>query len=193
VIKCKKRQPFADSYRKSFFDIAPRSLTIIAYLRPIVKTFCGVLYSFCFCGGYTDKLRLKQKELFYIMDFLKILKQLTEADNLTFSDICVMAVLVTYAQYGDDQSVEMSYSDIHAEFKRIPIVTIRCCIQRLAANGYIQIIRNGTQKNRYKVLIPIPEIKAKTTYSKKPSNKIASSDDYVAEAKRVMLKNPFLQ
>lgn len=127
------------------------------------------------------------------MDFLKILKQLTEADNLTFSDICVMAVLVTYAQYGDDQSVEMSYSDIHEEFKRIPIVTIRCCIQRLAANGYIQIIRNGTQKNRYKVLIPIPEIKAKPTYQKKPSNKIASSDDYAAEAKRVMLKNPFLQ
>jgi len=62
--------------------------------------------------------------------------------------------------------------------------------QRALAVG---VSGNGTQKNRYKVLIDIPELKAKTTYSKKPSNKIASSDNYVAEAKRVMLKNPFLQ
>ena len=127
------------------------------------------------------------------MDFLKILKQLTEADNLEFTDICVMAVLVTYGQYAEDQTVEMSVNDIHEEFKRISIRTIKTCIQRLAANGYIEVIKQpAPKKNRYKVLIPIPEVKAKPTYAKKPSNKIQSEDEYIKEAKRVALANPFL-
>lgn len=128
------------------------------------------------------------------MEFLKILIELTKDKRLTRTDICVMAVIVTYAQYGDDQTVELSANDIHERFETIPTRTIQRCIKHLSELNYIEVIhQQKPQKNRYKVLIPIPEIKAKPTYQKKPSNKIASSDDYAAEAKRVMLKNPFLQ
>ena len=59
------------------------------------------------------------------MDFLKILKSMTEADDIGYSDICVMAVITTYAQYNDDHIVEMSIPDIQAEFKRLSIKTIK--------------------------------------------------------------------
>ena len=98
------------------------------------------------------------------MDFLKILKELTAAQNLEFSDICVMAVLVTYGQYNKDQTVDMSVSEIHAEFPRISQKTIRRSLQRLADNHYISIIRaQAPARNKYKVLIPIPQPEATST------------------------------
>lgn len=127
------------------------------------------------------------------MEFLKILIELTKDKRLTRTDICVMAVIVTYAQYGDDQTVELSANDIHEQFETIPTRTIQWCISHLEKLNYIQVYRQPPKKNRYKVLIPIPEIKAKPTYQKKPSNKIQSSDDFITEAKRVIAKNPFLQ
>lgn len=89
------------------------------------------------------------------MDFLKILKSMTEADDIGYSDICVMAVITTYAQYNDDHIVEMSIPDIQAEFKRLSIKTIKRSIKRLTDNNYIQVIQTKGQKNKYKVLIPI--------------------------------------
>lgn len=128
------------------------------------------------------------------MDFLKILKELTAATSLELSDICVMAVLVTYAQYEPEQSVEMSYSEIHAEFTRLSITTIKRAIKRLEDNHYIQIKRSGTQKNRYKVLIDIPKVQpAPQIKQKKIANKLDSDAEYIAQATQVMRKNPFMQ
>ena len=126
-----------------------------------------------------------------------MLKELTEQTNLELSDICVMAVFTTWAQYEAEQTTpEMSYNDIQAEFPRLSLSTIKRSITRLAANGYIEIVHQPKpKKNRYKVLIDIPKVQSKTQpiQFEKNSNKIASSDDYAAEAKRVMTKNPFLQ
>lgn len=128
------------------------------------------------------------------MDFLKILKELTAATSLELSDICVMAVLVTYAQYEPEQSVEMSYSEIHAEFTRLSITTIKRAIKRLEDNHYIQIKRSGTQKNRYKVLIDIPKVQpAPQIKQKKIANKLDSDAEYIAQATQAMRKNPFMQ
>ena len=128
------------------------------------------------------------------MDFLKILKELTAATSLELSDICVMAVLVTYAQYEPEQSVEMSYSEIHAEFTRLSIATIKRAIKRLEDNHYIQIKRSGTQKNRYKVLIDIPKVQtAPQIKQKKIANKLDSDAEYIAQATQAMRKNPFMQ
>lgn len=128
------------------------------------------------------------------MDFLKILKALTAAMDLELSDICVMAVLVTYAQYEENQTIEMSRSEIKAEFPRLSQSTIKRSISRLEENHYIAVIRSGTQKNKYKVLIDIPKGQpAPQIKQKKIVNKIQSEADYIAEAKRVMLANPFLK
>lgn len=128
------------------------------------------------------------------MDFLKILKELTAATSLELSDICVMAVLVTYAQYEPEQSVEMSYSEIHAEFTRLSIATIKRAIKRLEDNHYIQIKRSGTQKNRYKVLIDIPKVQpVPQIKQKKIANKLDSDAEYIAQATQAMRKNPFMQ
>lgn len=128
------------------------------------------------------------------MDFLKILKELTAATSLELSDICVMAVLVTYAQYEPEQSVEMSYSEIHAEFTRLSIATIKRAIKRLEDNHYIQIKRSGTQKNRYKVLIDIPKVQpVPQIKQKKITNKLDSDAEYIAQATQAMRKNPFMQ
>lgn len=152
----------------------------------------GVLFLFLVAAIWTSS-DYKTKGAFLFMDFLKILKILTQDKNLTRTDICVMAVLTTYAQYEEDQSAELSYSDIHEAFETIPIRTIQRCVKHLQALQYIQIIRNGTQKNRYKVLIPIPKIQAKPIYQKKNSNKIQSDDEFIERAKKAALSNPFLQ
>lgn len=130
------------------------------------------------------------------MDFLKILKELTKDKNLTRTDICVMAVIVTYAQYGDDQTVEMSYSDIHEEFETIPIRTIQRCVKHLQALHYIAVIRNGTQKNKYKVLIDIPKAQSKPQpihQKKNPYKQSSEQGTTIEEYKRIATKNPFLQ
>ena len=127
------------------------------------------------------------------MDFLKILKVLTQAKDLELSDICIMAVFVTYAQYEDNQTIEMSRSEIQAEFPRLSQSTIKRSILRLEANNYIQIIRNSTQKNKYKVLIPIPSAQPKQIYQKKNSNKLKTESDYLAEVTKAALANPFLK
>lgn len=123
------------------------------------------------------------------MDFLKILKTLTAANDLELSDICVMAVLVTYAQYSDDQCIELSYTNIHEEFKRLSMPTIKRSVKRLAANGYISITKNASKKNRYKVLIDIPKGQPKQIHR---TNKIQSEGDYIEKVKIAALANPFL-
>ena len=128
------------------------------------------------------------------MDFLKILKELTKDKQLTRSDICVMAVIVTYAQYADEQAVELSANDIHEEFETIPIRTIKRCVKHLSELHYIEIIRQPKpQKNIYKVLIPIPAVQAKQIYQKKNTNKLNTDDEYIAQALQAMQKNPFMQ
>ena len=127
------------------------------------------------------------------MEFLKILIELTKDKRLTRTDICVMAVIVTYAQYGDDQTVELSANDIHEQFETIPTRTIQWCINHLEKLNYIQVYRQPPKKNRYKVLIPIPKIQAKPIYQKKNSNKIQTDDEFIERAKKAALSNPFLQ
>ena len=129
------------------------------------------------------------------MDFYKILKELTKDQNLEYTDIHVMAVLITFAQYEDNQSVEMSYKDIHDEFERIPIPTIRDCIRRLINLHYIEKQQGETQKNKYKVLIPIPKIQAQPSeiYQKKnPYKQSHEQGTTIEEYKRVATKNPYL-
>lgn len=129
------------------------------------------------------------------MDFYKILKELTKDKNLEYTDIHVMAVLITFAQYEENQSVEMSYKDIHDEFERIPIPTIRDCIRRLINLHYIEKQQGETQKNKYKVLIPILKTQAQPSaiHHKKNSNKLQVEDEYIEDIKRVALANPFLK
>lgn len=127
------------------------------------------------------------------MDFLKILKELTAATSLELSDICVMAVLVTYAQYEPEQSVEMSYSEIHAEFTRLSITTIKRAIKRLEDNHYIQIERSGTQKNRYKILINIPQTQSKPQHQKKNPYKQSEQGTSIEDYERIIRKHPLMQ
>lgn len=128
------------------------------------------------------------------MDFLKILKALTAAMDLELSDICVMAVLCTYAQFEDNQTIEMSRAEIKAEFPRLSQSTIKRSISRLEENHYIAVIRSGTQKNKYRVLIDIPKGQAQPQIKqKKITNKLDSDAEYIAQAVQVMRKNPFMQ
>ena len=127
------------------------------------------------------------------MDFFKLLVSLTNDNNLEYTDIHVMSVLVTYAQYAEDKTVEISANDIHDLFKRIPIRTIRRCLQRLEELHYIEAIKQKPpKKNKYRVLIDIGQAQPKTIYQKKNTNKIQTSDSFIAEAKRAISKNPFL-
>ena len=106
------------------------------------------------------------------MEFYKILKELTKDKSVTRSDICVMAVITTYAQYHkqEGQIAELSYSKIHEDFETIPIRTIQRCVKHLEDLKYIEVIRNGTQKNRYKVLIDIPIQEKKEQQEQKQEN-----------------------
>lgn len=128
------------------------------------------------------------------MDFYKILKELTNQTNLELSDICVMAVFTTWAQFEEEQTTpEMSYTDIQTEFPRLSLSTIKRSVMRLTANGYIEVIKQPPpKKNKYKVLIDIPKTKEKPIYQKKNSNKIMANDDDIAAYKEVAFKNPYL-
>lgn len=128
------------------------------------------------------------------MDFYKILKELTNKTNLELSDICVMAVFTTWAQYEDEQTTpEMSYNDIKTEFPRLSISTIKRSIARLVTNGYIEIIRQQKpKKNRYKVLLEIPKPQSKPILQKRIANKIQSDDSFIEDMTMAITKNPFL-
>ena len=129
------------------------------------------------------------------MDFYKIFKTITNDERMAFGDILVMSVIATRAQFIEDQTVELSFKDIHIEFPRLSDKTIRRSLQRLAELHYIEIIKQAAPKpNKYKVLIDIPKGQpAPQIKQKKNFNKIQSEADYIAEAKRVMLANPFLK
>lgn len=98
------------------------------------------------------------------MDFLKIMKLTTTDEALTYSDICVMAVIATYAQYQADKTVELSAPDIHGEFPRLSIRTIKDAVKRLSEHKYIEVIKSKGMKNKYRVLIPI-EVSTKKSVS----------------------------
>ena len=105
------------------------------------------------------------------MDFLKILKTITKDTSLTRTDICVMAVITTYAQYEPDKTIEMSTAEIHEEFESIPQRTIQRSVKHLAELHYISIIKQAPPKpNKYKVLIDIGQPQAKPWRSKKPKD-----------------------
>ena len=128
------------------------------------------------------------------MDFYKILKSLTKDNRLTFGDILVMSVIVTHAQYETDKTIEISFSEIHAEFERLSDKTIRRSLQRLSELEYIKTIKQTAPKpNKYKVLIDVGQVQAKPIYQKKNSNKIQTDDEFIERAKKAALSNPFLQ
>lgn len=138
------------------------------------------------------------KGAFLFMDFFKLLVSLTNDNNLEYTDIHVMSVLVTYAQYAEDKTIEISANDIHDVFKRIPIRTIRRCLQRLEELHYIEAIKQKPpKKNKYRVLIQIP---GQTAAPDKPKiqqkkNKYAAASDVgtpISEYQRIAAKNPFL-
>lgn len=127
------------------------------------------------------------------MDFYKILKSLTKDNRLTFGDILVMSVIVTHAQYATDKTIEISFSEIHAEFERLSDKTIRRSLQRLSELEYIETIKQTAPKpNKYKVLIEVGQVQAKPIYQKKNSNKIQSDDEFIERAKKAAFSNPFL-
>ena len=132
---------------------------------------------------------------FFIMDFLKILKALTAAMDLELSDICVMAVLCTYAQFEDDKTVELSVNDIHTEFERLHKRTIQRSLARLSELHYIQTIKQkAPKKNKYKVLIDIPKGQAQPPiHQKKNPYKQSSEQTPIEEYERIIRKNPFMQ
>lgn len=129
------------------------------------------------------------------MEFFKLLAILLKDKNLTRSDVCVMSVIVTYAQYETNQITEMSANDIHEIFETICIKTIRRCIKHLAELHYIEIIKQtAPKKNQYRVLIDIPKGQTQPQIRyKKNSNKITADDDYIEQIKTVVSQTPILQ
>ena len=133
------------------------------------------------------------------MDFFKLLVSLTNDNNLEYTDIHVMSVLVTYAQYAEDKTIEISVNEIHDLFKRINVRTIMRCLQRLAELHYIEIIKQKPpKKNKYRVLIEIPGqttvVKDKPQIQQK-KNKYAAASDIgtpISEYQRIAAKKPFL-
>ena len=124
------------------------------------------------------------------MDFFKLLVSLTNDNNLEYTDIHVMSVLVTYAQYAEDKTVEISANDIHDLFKRIPIRTIRRCLQRLEELHYIEAIKQKPpKKNKYRVLIDIGQTQIKSNKYTRYKKDISDTD--IEEYKSVI--NKFLQ
>ena len=135
------------------------------------------------------------------MDFFKLLVSLTNDNNLEYTDIHIMSVLVTYAQYSEDKTVEISFNEIHDLFKRIPVRTVRRCLQRLAELHYIEIIKQKPpKKNKYRVLIEIPAqtttvVKDKPQIQQKTNKYAAAASDIgtpISEYQRIAAKNPFL-
>ena len=145
----------------------------------------------------------KQRSFFIIMDFYKVLKSFTNDNRLNFSDILVLSVLVTHVQYQDenDSDICLSYADIKSEFERLSISSIRRSLVRLADTGYIKYNAQSNAKmtgkaNTYTVLLDVPRVTKtiqKPNYQEKNTNKIQSSDDYIAEVATSIRKNPFLQ
>lgn len=133
------------------------------------------------------------------MEFYKLLVTISNDERLEYTDMHVMAVLVTLAQYPEqcveEKTVEISAAEIHDKFRRLPVVTVKRCLQRLSDLNYIETIKQpAPKKNRYRILIDIPQVKAqdKQIYHKKNSNKLQSDDEYIEDIKRVALANPFL-
>lgn len=130
------------------------------------------------------------------MDFFKLLVSLTNDNNLEYTDIHVMSVLVTYAQYAEDHTIEISANDIHDVFKRIPIRTIRRCLQRLEELHYIEAIKQKPpKKNKYRVLISIPGTTEKPQIHQKTNKYASAASDVgtpISEYQRIATKNPFL-
>lgn len=105
-------------------------------------------------------------------DFLQILKEMRQHKELNYSDVCVMAVIVTDAQYKKVNTVELSIADIQAEFEMLSTMTIRRSLKRLADNKFIEAIQTKGHKNKYRVLIDMRTQQAKD----KPIRKRPASD-----------------
>ena len=126
------------------------------------------------------------------MDFYKVFKSFSNDERLNFSDILVLSVLVTHAQFTEDQTVELSFNEINAEFKRLNRLTIIRCLQRLAELEYIESIKEKGKKNKYRVLIDVPKAQAQSDKPKHKKNKLESDDNYMQEVQEAMNANRFL-
>ena len=116
------------------------------------------------------------------MEFYKILQEMTEKSDVELSDICVMSVLVSYAQYTDEHIVTFSAREIQEKFKRLSLRTVQRSLQRLIKNGWIRIEARG-QKNTYKVLLYIPPIEDKPIMQKKIQPSTSAPDPDVEKYK----------
>ncbi len=103
------------------------------------------------------------------MEFYKILQEMTEKSDVELSDICVMSVLVSYAQYTDEHIVTFSAKEIQEHFKRLSLRTVQRSLKRLIENNWIRIENKG-QKNTYKILLEIPPAENKPIIHKKKKN-----------------------
>lgn len=134
-----------------------------------------------------------QKEIFIFMDFYKLLKELTKASELNLSDICVMSVLVTYAQYADNKTVEMSANNIKKEFERLNIRTIKKSLQHLTELNYIETIKQPAPKpNKYKILIELGQAQNERPIKHTKKNIIETDADYLSEVNEAVNANRFL-
>ncbi|MBO4534124.1 MAG: hypothetical protein J5726_10595 [Treponema sp.] len=105
-----------------------------------------------------------------------------------------MAVLVTYAQYEPEQTIEISATKIHAEFERLNLKTIKKSLQHLTELHYIETIKQEAPKpNKYKVLIDVPKAQAQTMHQKKnPYKQSNEQGTMIEEYKRIVNEKPFL-
>lgn len=124
-----------------------------------------------------------------MIEFFKLFVSLTADENLEYTDIDVMTVLVTFAQWSTDKTTELSHNDIHEIFKRMPVRTIRRALKRLEELHYIECIKQPPKKSKYRILIDTPKGQPKQIHR---TNKIQSEGDYIEEVKRAALANPFL-
>lgn len=129
------------------------------------------------------------------MEFFKLLAVLLKDKNLTRSDVCVMSVIITYAQYEETKIAELSASDIQEIFETVGLRTVRRCIKHLAELHYIEIIKQtAPKKNQYRVLIDIPKAQAQPPiHQKKNPYKQSSEQTPIEEYERIARKNPFMQ
>lgn len=101
-------------------------------------------------------------------EFLQILKEMRRHKELNYSDVCVMAVIVTEAQYKKVNTVELSIADIQAEFEMLSTMTIRRSLQRLINCNFLEVIKTKGQKNKYRVLIDLRVQQSKDKPTKQP-------------------------
>lgn len=120
-------------------------------------------------------------------EFLQILKEMRQHKELNYSDVCVMAVIVTIAQHKKVNTVELSIADIQAEFEMLSTMTIRRSLQRLINCHFLEVIKTKGQKNKYRVLIDLRTQQAEDKPTRKQKKQNPSGNDPDVDKYKVLI------